>query len=888
MLLTNVDLAQQQDWRLSLLAGLIGLLTTVTAFSLLSRGNEASRGGRNGWVLAAALTLSLGAWAAHIIVQLDFMAAWQVHHDLAQAVIAVILAGVIAAIGLGLMQTGLMHARQRRQRRREGVAGLSSEGLSRHGLAGQGVPRQSAAQPYQARHGDPRHRGSVPIGGAIMGAALAALHYAGFIALRLPAALDFNAAAVIASVALVVLCGIGAALLLRRRDDLLHRCLAAGILMVGLIGLQALTVATAGLHFAVATDPATAGFAPDSPGLILSPFRLALAVSIATMILLVAGLAAALTDQHLVAEHKREAARLRLSETRLRQLADATFEGIVLHRDGWVIDANAAICSMLGLSLKQIIGHNLLEMVADGCHAKVTAQLKAAKAAGHTAIGHAMTEEASAGHPPEAGEPIEISLRHVDGRLVPVECLARTLAGEDGDLRVVAVRDISERKAAEERIRHMANHDALTGLPNRNLFQDRLTQAVARSKRGTSTAAVLCLDLDRFKNVNDLSGHDVGDALLRQVAQRLTNSVRADDTVARLSGDEFAIIQVGVAHPDGPAILADRLVKNLAQPFEIDGHQVTISTSLGISLYPGDGEDDEELLRAADTALYRAKAAGRGTYRFFEAEMDVRLQERRWMERELRQALAQQQLDLYYQPLVDCKNVTLLGFEALARWEHAERGFISPADFIPLAEECGLILPLGSWVLRRACRDAMTWPEDTIVAVNLSPAQFRQNDIVREVLGVLDETGLPAHRLELEITEGVLIDDTERVLETLRTLKDVGVRLSLDDFGTGYSSLSYLQRFPFDKIKIDRSFVAELGNNSDSMAIVRAVIALGRSLHITVTAEGVETQQQLALLRAENCDQAQGFLIGTPQPRSEAASLLADPESMMAKLRAAE
>jgi len=345
---------------------------------------------------------------------------------------------------------------------------------------------------------------------------------------------------------------------------------------------------------------------------------------------------------------------------------------------------------------------------------------------------------------------------------------------------------------------------------------------------------------------------------------------------------------VGVAHPDGPAILADRLVKVLAQPFEIGGHQITISTSIGISLFPGDGEDDEELLRAADTALYRAKAAGRGTFRFFEAEMDVRLQERRWMERELRQALASQQLNLHYQPLVDCTGVRVLGFEALARWYHAERGNISPADFIPLAEESGLIMPLGSWVLRQACRDAMTWTGDTTVAVNLSPVQFRQTDIMREIFSVLEETGLPPHRLELEITEGVLIDDTERVLSILSELKGAGVRLSLDDFGTGYSSLSYLQRFPFDKIKIDRSFIWEMEKNLDSMAIVRAVIALGRSLRITVTAEGVETTTQLAMLRAEQCDQAQGFLIGKPQPFADATALLANPQIIIEKLRAAE
>ncbi|HEX9446574.1 MAG TPA: EAL domain-containing protein, partial [Dongiaceae bacterium] len=603
---------------------------------------------------------------------------------------------------------------------------------------------------------------------------------------------------------------------------------------------------------------------------------------------LIIGLAVALVDQHLVAEHKREAERLRMSESRLRQLANATFEGIVLYRDGWIVDANAAICSMLGLDLKQMVGHHVLEVVADASQVQVKCLLEAVQAiSASTSDGQDVLASDPATNDIFDGHAVELDLRHADGRLIPVECLGRRLQDEDGRLRVVAVRDISERRATEERIRHMANHDALTGLPNRTLFQDRLAQAVARSKRGAATAAVLCLDLDRFKNINDISGHDVGDELLRQVGQRLANSIRADDTVARLSGDEFAVIQVGVAHPDGPAILADRLVKVLAQPFEIAGHQLVIGTSIGISLFPGDGEDDEELLRAADTALYRAKAAGRGTFRFFEAEMDIRLQERRHLERDLRQALANQQLDLYYQPLVDCQGVKVRGFEALVRWNHAERGFVSPADFIPLAEECGLITPLGSWVLRRACQDAMAWPSDIIVAVNLSPVQFRQSDIAREILSVLEETGLPAHRLELEITEGVLIDDTQRVLSILSELKSAGVRLSLDDFGTGYSSLSYLQRFPFDKIKIDRSFIWEMEKNRDSMAIVRAVIALGRSLRITVTAEGVETQQQLALLRSEHCDQAQGFLIGRPQPHAEAMVLLADPGRMMEKLMTA-
>jgi diguanylate cyclase (GGDEF)-like protein len=857
-------LTQPLDWHLQVLAAALCFLAAVSAFSLLSRaaaagpvGGKSGPGqwGRNTWLAAASLTLGIGGWMAHVIAELDFAARWNLHHDLANAGLTVVLTVLITAIGFGLV-----------------LIRVSATSLR---------PPRAAL-----------------LGGAIIGGGLAATHFAGLSALQIPGSVDFAKAGVMAGIACAVAGGAGAALIYQHRDDLLHRLAAALLLTLGLVGLHCLGQLAMSLRIdhAVQVDQTASAMALVS----LAPQGLGVSLALATAILLLIGLAVALVDQHLVATHKREAERLRVSENRLRQLANATFEGIVLYRDGWIVDANAAICGMLGLEAKQMIGHHVLEVVADGSQVQVKKLLQAIGTAADDGIaaqigsGGDKSGAIATGGSDAAedevfdGHAIEIDLRHADGRLVPVECLGRQLQDDDGRLRVVAVRDISERRAAEERIRHMANHDALTGLPNRTLFQDRLAQAVARSKRGAATAAVLCLDLDRFKNINDISGHDVGDELLRQVGERLANSVRADDTVARLSGDEFAVIQVGVAHPDGPAILADRLVKVLAQPFDIGGHQLVIGTSIGISLYPGDGEDDEELLRAADTALYRAKAAGRGTFRFFEAEMDVRLQERRHLERDLRQALATQQLDLHYQPLVDCLGIKVLGFEALVRWNHPERGFVSPADFIPLAEECGLITPLGTWVLRRACRDAMTWPGDTIVAVNLSPVQFRNTDIAREILGVLEETGLPPHRLELEITEGVLIDDTQRVLSILSELKSAGVRLSLDDFGTGYSSLSYLQRFPFDKIKIDRSFIWEMEKNRDSMAIVRAVIALGRSLRITVTAEGVETQQQLALLRTEHCDQAQGFLIGRPQPYAEASALLADPSHMMEKLQAAE
>ena len=556
-------------------------------------------------------------------------------------------------------------------------------------------------------------------------------------------------------------------------------------------------------------------------------------------------------------------ARLRASEARFRQLADATFEGLVIHRDGIVIDANTAMAAILGWPQDLLLGRSLFDICTPASHDHLRATL--------AALGRGETPEASEG-------PLEINLRHADGSAIPVEIHARTMPFENGDARVIAVRDIRERKAAEERILHMAHHDALTALPNRNLFRDRLAQAMARAKRSGTTVAVLCLNLDRFKPVNDLLGPEIGDQLLRQVSARLTDSIRADDTVARLGADEFAFIQVGLSHPDGPAVMADRLVKVLAQPFEIGGHHIVIGTSVGIALHPSDGASGDELLRAADTALSRAKTAGGGGFRFFESEMDLRQQERRHLERDLRQALAADQLELHYQPLVDCEKLTVLGCEALLRWRHPERGPVSPADFIPLAEECGLIMQLGAWVLRTACVEAATWPADKIVAVNLSPIQFRQPDLAQQILAILAETGLAPHRLELEITEGVLIEDTERTLATLTDLKAAGIRISLDDFGTGFSSLSYLQRFPFDKIKIDRSFIWAMGENADSMSIVRAVIALGRSLRITVTAEGVETTAQLAWLQNEDCDQAQGYLLGKPMPRADIAKLWSVPD----------
>jgi diguanylate cyclase (GGDEF)-like protein/PAS domain S-box-containing protein len=428
---------------------------------------------------------------------------------------------------------------------------------------------------------------------------------------------------------------------------------------------------------------------------------------------------------------------------------------------------------------------------------------------------------------------------------------------------VATYEDVTERRHAEAQIVFMARHDTLTRLPNRVLLNERIEQAVTQLGRG-SGLAVLCVDLDNFKQVNDTLGHPVGDALLVAVSERLQACVREVDTVARLGGDEFAIVQCGIGAPEDAALLARRVVETLSAPYEIDGHRVMVGASLGISVAPGDGVTCERLLKNADVALYRAKSDGRGTWRFFEPEMDARLQARRKLELDLREALAKNQFDLYYQPICDLELNRVCGFEALLRWRHPTRGFVPPSEFIPVAEEIGLIVQLGEWVLKRACAQASEWPSYVKVAVNVSPAQFKGPGLVQSVSDALSASGLSPQRLELEITESVLLTNSVATLAILHALRDRGIRISMDDFGTGYSSLSYLRSFPFDKIKIDQSFVRDVAAPGESSLIVRAIIGLSRSLGMRTTAEGVETEEQLARLRAEGCNEVQGYLFGMP------------------------
>ena len=433
--------------------------------------------------------------------------------------------------------------------------------------------------------------------------------------------------------------------------------------------------------------------------------------------------------------------------------------------------------------------------------------------------------------------------------------------------------DITERRKAQAQIEFMAHHDVLTRLPNRVRFREQMEAALAGVRRG-QVVAVLCLDLDHFKAVNDTLGHPVGDALLQAVADRIRACVRPTDSVARLGGDEFAIVQTLADQPTGSTALAVRMIEKLSTPFDVHGHQVVISASVGIAIAPNDGDDPDCLLKNADMALYRAKEDGRGIHRYFEPAMDARMQARRILELDLRKAFALGEFELFYQPLVWLDTNEVSGLEALLRWRHPQRGLVPPSEFIPLAEEIGLIGVLGAWVLKHACHDAATWPDNLRVAVNLSPVQFKSGTVVLDVIAALGASGLPAGRLELEITEAVLLQDTESTVATLSSLRDLGVSISMDDFGTGYSSLGYLRKFPFDKIKIDGSFIRDMSERPDSVAIVRAVAGLGSSLGISTTAEGVETEEQLQRLRDEGCTEVQGYLFSKPIPADEVRLLL--------------
>ena len=546
-------------------------------------------------------------------------------------------------------------------------------------------------------------------------------------------------------------------------------------------------------------------------------------------------------------------------ENHFHRAMEAAQVGIFVLQDGVFRYVNPFLHGLLGYAADELVDQiGPLDLLLPDLHDTFSRQIEQPE-----------TRQPGPGH--------EISVIRKDGLLVPVsvQVLPSVFGGRPAT--VGTVLDLSSQRLAEEKIRDLADFDALTRLPNRRLLHDRVEQLLATAERDDSAIALMFLDLDHFKRVNDSLGHRVGDQLLCGVSQRLSTVVRRGDTLARLGGDEFVLVMPGI-NAAAAADIARRLLEECSIPFNMEGHDLIVTPSLGISVFPQDGRDIETLLRNADAAMYRAKELGRNTFQFYAAEMNKATLERLLMESNLRRALRQKEFVLHYQPLISLQSGLIIGVEALIRWQHPDLGLIMPDRFIQIAEDTGLINPMGDWVLHEACRQAQAWIDEglppTVVAVNVAPVQFRQSGFVEAVAGALGASGLDASLLELEVTERTVMHDADINLGTLSALHRMGVELSLDDFGTGYSSLSYLKRFPVGKLKIDRSFICDLESDADDQAIASTIVSMGRNLRLTVLAEGVETAEQLALLRRMNCDMAQGFHFSRAVPAAQVVELL--------------
>jgi diguanylate cyclase (GGDEF)-like protein len=666
--------------------------------------------------------------------------------------------------------------------------------------------------------------------GVILGLGIAALHYVGQASYRVTGHVTWDGGLVSASV-LISLGLSGLALIAAgERHRLLRRgavpLLLGSIVILHLCGMTAVTLVY---------DPAV-----QLPATVIAPSTIApiiAAISLGLLLLAFVGLRMTLAAR----------AQLRRDRERLRELASLALEGLAVCENGTITTANRSLELLSGLSQGPLIGSSITRLLPGLMLADLPEQ-----------------------------EERDAELIDADGQGVPVRVLRKDIMLGHKRQTVVAFRDQRERLRSEARLRTLAFTDTVTGLPNRARFGDLLAHHAAALREPERGFAVLMLDLDRFKFVNDTLGHGMGDALLRKVAARLQATIGEGDVVARLGGDEFAILLLDRANAARPDAVAARIVEAIDRAFLLDGQLVHVGVSVGVAIAVRDGNQPDELLRNADLALYKAKAEGKATFRMFEPALAERMQARSRLEADMRRALEAGEFEVHYQPLVDSQTGAVTAAEALVRWRHPEQGLIAPADFIPLAEETGLIMPLGAWVLRTACAHAATWASTIKVAVNLSPIQFRDDRLPEMVASILAKTGLPAGRLELEITEGVMLDDETRTLAMLTKLEAVGVGLAMDDFGTGYSSLSYLRRFPFSKIKIDRSFVRQLPEDAESAAIVRAIITMGACLGMTTTVEGVETAEQYAFVAAERCGQVQGYHVSRPLPYGDFLAFLTD------------
>ena len=783
MLRVYACIAQQHNLYLVALAGVVAVLGSHTALSLLRHIQALQGRARHFWLGGAALAAGSAIWATHFVAMLAFQQGIKVGYDIELTVLSLLAAVVLTWLGFW-------------------IALLWSSRVNQ------------------------------AVGGATIGLGIAAMHYTGMSALRFPGFVSWDAGLVAMSLALG--CGFGAASLLL--------ALAGLGRWSKLTAMALLTLSICGLHFTgMAAGSITLTAAAALPSSVMSPDLLAINVAGACFLLLLLSAGAVQLGRR--ADRLRETERLNL-----QSLADIAVEGLLVCDGEMVVAVNTSFEQMVGRPASALVGSSVSALFEPTQPAAVL--------------------------PGSAGEQVLLS---ANGEQIPVEMMQKPILYSGRPHRVVAVRDLRERRKAEQEIRFLAHHDALTGLANRPAFGLGLDRQMHEQARTGEQFALLTLDLDRFKEVNDAMGHQVGDLLLARVAGRLRATLRETDLVARLGGDEFSILPTPPLMPAEAAILARRIVEMVCRPYILDGKIINISASVGVAMAPQDGENAVALMKNADLALYRAKSDGRNTLRFFEQGMDMQMQQRRTLELELRHAITHEQLEVFYQPLFDVAAQRVRGFEALVRWRHPQRGLIPPGDFIPLAEETGLIVAIGEYVLNTAVTQAAAWSDETTMAVNLSAVQFAAGGLVGTVKAALAQSRLPAHRLELEITEGVLLKEGIDTLEALHALRNLGVRISMDDFGTGYSSLRYLRTFPFDRIKIDRSFVQEMMVNAECAAIIWAVIGLGQRLGVTTTAEGVETEEQMACLQQQGCNVLQGYLIGKPMPAAEASRFVAAP-----------
>ncbi|MFB6459357.1 EAL domain-containing protein [Bradyrhizobium tunisiense] len=814
-------LTVEHDWRLVLLAGLVCFVASIVAVSIFHRAIAARARTRLIWIAIAGAAIGYGIWATHFVAMLAYEP------------------GV--ATGYGLVLTALSLA----------TAMLLTSG-------GFGV---AAGDSGRWRAGT---------GGIIVGGGIASMHYLGMWALEVPGRIAWSLDLVLVSIILGICFGY-AALAVAIKYRSYQGTLAAAVLLTLAITSHHFT-AMGAVH--ITPDPARA-----TDALSLSPGVLAVAIAGVALSVLGMSLIGVLADRRL-------ASRTAKFEEIISQLSDARqqLEGSQHELQAQTLRLDTAINHMVeGLCMfdadKRLVICN--ERYANLY--RLPPELLRAGTPHGDIIRHRIVSGTL------KGDTSDIAAEQLISKLdaLPVNAVSSRI-DEFSDGRLICVTrqpmagggwvathlDVTDQRRSEAKITHMAQHDALTELPNRVLLRARLDQAFASTRKADLHLAVLMLDLDRFKEVNDTLGHPAGDSLLRAVAARLRLCSRETTLIARLGGDEFAVVDYVTNPVVEAATLAETIKVALCEPFDLGDHQVTVGASIGIAVAPRDGVDSDVILKSADLALYAAKAAGRGAFRFFEPELDQLIHVRRNLEKDMRKALARGEFELHYQPFVSVESGRICGYEALLRWHHPERGLVLPGEFIPLAEETGLILPIGEWVLRTACTEAANWPSDLTIAINLSPAQFRSKELVSIIVGALAASGIGPQRLELEITETVIMHDSEAVFAALEQLRELGVRIALDDFGTGYSSLSFLQKFPFDKVKIDRSFVSELASErEEARRIARAVVAFAVSLGKTTTAEGVETADQLAILREEGCVEAQGYHFSRPMPASRLAQL---------------